>query len=234
MKRLYIGMLAIGVAGAGLAAQAQGTSAPPVQAATTAAVAAVPTVAAVATTAAVATVARPTGGAADLLSGGRQSLQEEKWTEAAALYEKALSLDAGNPEAMFGLSAAYIQLNMFAEALPLLLTLNRQLPLNPMVKNNLAWVYLKSKDPAVKNPQKAVKFARDAVLDVPADYSIWNTLAEAHYAAGQFDRALRAAQSAVRLSALAGVTNNATSRELLVRCRKAAGASAPDATDDTP
>lgn len=245
MKRFYVGAMAVWVMGS--AALAQETSAPPVQAATTGATAAVvatppsavttgaSVVAATVTTgvtAVAAAASRPVGEAADLLSGGRQSLQEEKWTEAAALFEKALSLDAGNQEAMFGLSAAYIQLDMLAEALPLLLTLNRQLPLNPMVKNNLAWVYLKSKDPAVKNPQKAVKFARDAVLDVPADYSIWNTLAEAYYATGQFDRALRAAQSAFRLSALAGVTNNATSRELLVRCRKAAGVGTPDDVGD--
>ena len=214
MKRWCIGMAAVWATGSGLVALAQGTSAPP---------------------AAISSASvRPSGEAADLLSGGRQSLQEEKWTEAAALFEKALSLDAGNAEAMFGLSAAYIQLDMLAEALPLLLKLHGQLPLNPMVKNNLAWVYLKSKDPAVKDPRKAVKFARDAVLDVPADYSIWNTLAEAYYAAGQFDRARRAAQSAVRLSTLAGVTNNPASRELLERCRKAAGASAQDEAGKEP
>lgn len=165
---------------------------------------------------------------ADLLAGGRQALQGERWTEASALFEKVLRLDAANQDAMFGLGAAYIQLEKYGEALPLLQTLNRQLPQNPMVKNNLAWVYLKSKDPAVKNAGKAIRLARDAVLDVPADYSIWNTLAEAYYANGQFDRALRAAQSALRLSQLAGTTNAASSRELVARCRKAAGAAAVD------
>lgn len=214
MKWLSMGMMAAWVAGAGLVALAQGTSAPPAQAAVA--------------------VARPSGEIVELLAGGRQSLQAEKWTEAAALFEKALTLDDASQEAMFGLSAAYIQLEKFGEALPLLLALNRQLPLNPMVKNNLAWVYLKSKDPAVKDPRKAVKLARDAMLDVPADYSIWNTLAEAYYATGDFDRALRAAQSAVQLCALAGVTNNAASRELLVRCRKAAGATALDESVNQP
>jgi tetratricopeptide (TPR) repeat protein len=225
MKAWGIVMIVAWVTAAGLVATAQETSAPPVQPA-------VPETSAPPAQAASDGVARPSGEAADLVSGGRQSLQEEKWTEASALFEKALSLDAGNQEAMFGLSAAYIQLSKFDAALPLLLTLNRQLPANPMVKNNLAWVYLKSKDPGVKSPSKAVKLARDAILDVPADYSIWNTLAEAYYATGQFDRALRAAQSAVRLSLLAGVTNNTASRELLVRCRKAAGANALDGAGD--
>lgn len=171
----------------------------------------------------------PSSEVSDLLSGGRASLQSEKWTEAVALFEKALKLDPGSQEAMFGLSAAYIQMEKLGDALPLLLTLNRQLPQNPMVKNNLAWIYLKSKDPAVKDTGKAIKMARDAVLDVPSDYSIWNTLAESYYAGGQFDRALRAAQSALRLSQLAGVTN-AASRELVARCRKAAGAASLDPT----
>ncbi len=214
MKRLCVGTIMVWMTGAGLAL-AQETSAPPAQATA-------------------AGTARLSGEAADLISGGRQSLQEEKWTGAVALFEKALTLDAANQEAMFGLSAAYIQMEKLDEALPLLVALNRLLPSNPMVKNNLAWVYLKSKDPAVKSPQKAVKLARDAVLDVPSDYSIWNTLGEAYYATGQFDRALRAAQSAVRLSTLAGATNNAASRDLLVRCRKAAGASALDEKGDTP
>lgn len=226
MKSGCMGVMAAWVLGAGLVA-AQETSAPPVQAA--AQETSAPPV-----QAAAAVVERPSGEVADLLSGGRQSLQGGKWTEAAALFEKALSLDPASQEATFGLSAAYIQLNKFDEALPLLLTLSRQLPANPMVKNNLAWVYLKSKDPAVRDPQKAVRLARGAVLDVPADYSIWNTLAEAYYATGQFDRALRAARSALQLSTLAGVTNNTAGRELVVRCRKAAGASALDDSADEP
>ncbi len=178
------------------------------------------------------TTPKTPGEVSDLLVSGRQSLQAEKWTGAAALFEKALQLDPASQEAMFGLSAAYIQLEKYGEALPLLKTLNQQLPANPMVKNNLAWVYVKAKDPAIRNPQKAVQLARDAVLDVPSDYAIWNTLAEAYYAIGRYDRALRAAQSGLRLSMLAGVTNAAPSRELVARCRKAAGAAALGEMDE--
>ncbi len=209
MRQIWMGMvvlvLAAGVAGA------QGTAAPPVQ------VAAPPAQVAAA-------AAKPAGEVGDLLTSGRQDLQDQKWVEAAALFEKALKLEPTSQEAMFGLAAAYIQLEKFAEALPLLQALQQQRPESPMVKNNLAWVYVKSKDPAVRNPQMAIKLARDAVLDVPSDYSVWNTLAEAYYANGQFDRALRSAQSALRLSLMAGVTNAASSRELVARCRKAAGA----------
>ena len=167
-----------------------------------------------------------TGAAAevqDLLAGGREALASGKWTGAVALFEKALKLDSTCAEAMFGLGTAYIELDRFAEALPFMERLAKDVPDNPMVKNNLAWIYVKAKEAAIRNPAKAIKLSRAAVLDVPADYSVWNTLAEAYYADGKYERAVRAAQSALRLSQLAGVTNDVPYRELVARCRKAAG-----------
>lgn len=160
---------------------------------------------------------------ASLLESGRVFLKEGKWAEAAALFEKVRAADPGHQEAAFGLSAALIETDRLPEALPMLERLYREVPDNSMVKNNLAWVYAKAKDPAVRNPEKAVKLAREAVLDVPADVSVWNTLAEAYFACGKFDRAVRAAESALRLNMLAGVTNVAPSRELVLRCKRAAG-----------
>lgn len=158
-----------------------------------------------------------------LLSSGRENLVGGKYTEAVALFEKARSLEPSNNEAAFGLSAAFIEMKRYDEALPLLETLNKQVPDNPMVKNNLAWTLLHIKDQAPVNAPRAVKLARAALLDVPSDFSIWNTLGEAYYAAGNFEKALQAAQSGLRLSALAGITNSPC-RELVSRCRKAAGA----------
>ncbi len=158
-----------------------------------------------------------------LLVSGRGCLMDGKWTEAAALFEKVRSLDPASHEAAFGLSAAYIELNRCEAALPLLEKLVKDVPDNPMVKNNLAWVLLKIKGQSAANAPRAIKLARSALLDVPSDYSIWNTLGEAYFAGGQFEKALRAAQSGLRLSTLAGVTNSPC-RELVSRCRKAAGA----------
>lgn len=170
-----------------------------------------------------------------LLSSGRQALSDGKWAEAVALFEKAHKLEPANSEADFGLSAAFIELGRPEEALPLLESLRRVLPDNPMVMNNLAWVYVKSKDPKVRNPAKAIKLAREALLELPADYSLWNTLAEAYYAEGKYDLALRAAESALRLNRLAGVTNTVACRELVARCRRAGKAPAgEEAKDDRP
>lgn len=160
-----------------------------------------------------------------LLSSGRENLAAGKFTEAAALFEKALSIDPAAHEAAFGLSAAFIELNRYDEALPILEKLNKEVPDNPMVRNNLAWALLHIKGEAAANAQRAIKLARAALLDVPSDVSVWNTLGEAYYAAGNFEKALQAARSGLRLSVLAGITNSPCS-ELVTRCRKAAGAAA--------
>ncbi len=167
----------------------------------------------------------------DLLSSGRDCLMKGKLTEAQALFEKACSLDPANNEAIFGLSATYIETQRYEKALPLLEKLNKEVPDNPMVRNNLAWTLLKSKDVTSENAARAVKLARGALLDVPSDFSVWNTLGEAYYATGQFEKGLSAAQSGLRLSVLAGITNSPC-RELVVRCRKAAGAASLDRDDE--
>lgn len=165
-----------------------------------------------------------------LLMSGRNCLNDAKWTEAVALFEKARALQPSNNEAAFGLSAAYIEMKRFNDALPLLEMLAKAVPDSPMVKNNLAWVLLHVKDASGANTARAVKLARAAILDVPSDYSVWNTLGEAYYAAGKFDKALRAAESGLRLGLLAGVTNSPC-RELVGRCRKAATAAGLDDRD---
>jgi len=158
-----------------------------------------------------------------LLASGRNCLMEGKWPEAVALLEKARLLQPANGEAAFGLSAAFIELKRYEDALPLLESLARTAPDNPMVKNNLAWVLLHVKNGAADNQARAIKLARSALMAVPSDYAIWNTLGEAYYASGQFEKAMKAAQSGLRLSLLAGVTNSPC-RELVARSRKAAGA----------
>jgi len=158
-----------------------------------------------------------------LMASAQDMMSHDKWTEAAALFEKVRTLDPTNIDAAFGLGTAYSQAGQYGESLPLLEQVLKQYPDSPVIKNNLAWVYAKAKDPAIRNPAKAIRMARDAVLTVPSDFNVWNTLAESYYAAGQYDRALRSARNAWQLSQLAGVTNNAPFREVLARCEAAAG-----------
>lgn len=203
-------ILALGLAGC-VAAWAGGTSEPPAQAQVPAA----------------ADVAEDVSA---LMVGGRTALGEGRWLEAATLFEKIRVLQPSNNEATFGLSAAYLELKRFPDALPLLETLVKAVPDSPMVKNNLAWVLLHVKDASGTNTVRAVKLSRAALLDAPSDFSVWHTLAEAYYASGRYDKALAAAENGLRLSLLAGVTNSPC-RELVARCRKAAGNAGSDETD---
>ena len=165
--------------------------------------------------------AAPAGEVQVLLGDAQRRLLEEKWSEAAALYEKILQKDPGSQEATFGLGTAYGQLERYSEALGLLEGLLKQTQDSPALKNNIAWIYVKAKDPAVRDPQKALKLARDAVLVTPADYNIWNTLAEAYYGLKTYDKALRSARQALRLSQLAGVPDDRPYQELVDRCQSA-------------
>jgi len=169
--------------------------------------------------------------AAVLSRSGRESLMDSKWTEAAALFEKARTLDPASDEAAFGLSAAYIGLKRFEEAITLLEALEKKVPDHPMVRNNLAWALLKARGNKPGTAERAIKLARSALVDVPSDPSIWNTLGEAYFAAGKYDKAMAAARSGLRLSDLAGETNSPC-RDLLERCRKAGGKDAAGAAAD--
>lgn len=201
MQRKTRACIAAALLGLSAAAAAQQTSAPPAKAAAEPAV---------------------TNEAQILIKAGQEKMADEKWTEAAALFEKAHMLSPSNSEAAFGLGTAYSQLGRYKESLPLLEQVFKAYPESPVIENNLAWVYAKAKDPEVRNPAKAIKLARDAVITVPSDYNIWSTLAEAYFADGQFDRALRSARNALELSQLAGVTNDAPFRDLMDRCEAAA------------
>ena len=157
------------------------------------------------------------------LMQGYDLLRASKWTAAATLFEGVLRQDPGSDEATMGLSTVYTQVGKYKEALPLLEGLLKKVPDSPVVKNNLAWVYAKAKDPTVHDPAKAVKYAVDAVLALPSDYNVWNTLAEAYLAAGKYDQALKRAKIAWQLSQAAGMTNDVPFRELIERCQTAAG-----------
>ena len=130
-------------------------------------------------------------GVDSLLSRARECMVQRQWADAVQLMTQVLSLDAANEIARFGLGTAYVKVGRFREAETLLQDLLKQYPNNPALINNLAWTYAIASDPAIRDGEKAVGYARQALMLAPADFNIWGTLAEAYYAAGRFDRALR-------------------------------------------
>jgi tetratricopeptide (TPR) repeat protein len=165
--------------------------------------------------------------AIDELFNKAQVLQkEQQWSGAADIYRRILSRESTNESALFGLGTVYIQLDDFKQAAPLLEQVRRKMPDHPAVLNNLAWIYARSADPALRDPATALRYARQAVVTAPSDYNFWNTLAEAYFAAGDFMRAARVGRQALQLAKVNGESDPKTTRDLLERCR-AAGAIVP-------
>ena len=64
-----------------------------------------------------------------------------------------------------------------------------------------AWHSATSEDPAIRNPQKALEYAKKAVeLSSQPVHSYLDTLAEAYYVNGQFDKAIETEKKAISLS----------------------------------
>jgi tetratricopeptide (TPR) repeat protein len=176
-------------------------------------------------TQAVAEAAAPSSSDIQSLLAQAMALQaESKWEDAIKVYEKIRQTEATNDAAMFGLGTCYSQTGRYLEGLALLEALLQKAPHHPAVLNNIAWICAKASDAEARNPDKALRYARRAVVTVPSDANMWNTLAEAYYAKGEYAKAYRAARQGMQLGRLASPeTDLSASKELVERCRRAAG-----------
>lgn len=132
-----------------------------------------------------------------LIDAGVQYADEGEYAEAERAYVRALESSPGNPDIRFRLGTLYIQMARYKDAVRLLEALVKEYPDSPMVQNNLAWVYATGGE--MKNGQLALRYAREALLTVPFASSAWNTLAEAYYVSGQYDKALRASETSLEM-----------------------------------
>jgi tetratricopeptide (TPR) repeat protein len=74
-------------------------------------------------------------------------------------------------------------------------------PMNAEYLNEAAWLYATVGDPQVRNPQKAVQYAREAVAcSHEKDPAILDTLAEAYYVGRQYNDAIQTEKKAMALS----------------------------------
>ena len=94
-------------------------------------------------------------------------------------------------------------------------------PENPHVLNNLAWLYATAEDPRFRNPVRALDLAKAAagLLEEP---HILDTLAECYFVNGQYAKALKTAQHALRLAR----ENRTYYQEQVEKFKKEAGPSA--------
>jgi Flp pilus assembly protein TadD len=141
------------------------------------------------------------------MDAGVQYADEGEYAEAEQAYLQAREKDPDNPDIRFRLSTLYIQMGRYKEAAGLLEALVAEFPENSMLRNNLAWVYATGDE--MKNGKLALRHAREALLTSPYDPAMWNTLAEAYYMSGQYDKALQASDQALDLLTLQNVSEKA-------------------------
>jgi tetratricopeptide (TPR) repeat protein len=74
-------------------------------------------------------------------------------------------------------------------------------PNDARILNHLAWFHATAENPTHRDPARAIAYAQRAVeASGGADANILDTLAEAHYANGDFDAAIETEQRALELA----------------------------------
>ncbi len=162
----------------------------------------------------------------NLLVSASEAMQREQLVESERLFNEALRMQPQSKDARFGMGALFIKQGRYAEAIRLLERLMEEFPNEFPVLNNLAWLYATAGDPAIRDGGRAVELAQEALLLQPNNFHVWNTLSEGHYVSGDYDRAVRAAQEAVRLAREARIDRNRINEylEQVEKCRRAAEA----------
>ncbi|TFH16314.1 MAG: tetratricopeptide repeat protein [Lentisphaerales bacterium] len=159
----------------------------------------------------------------ELLRTAKDATRKGDWARAEKIFRRAIELRPKDEESQFLLGTALIQTGQFREALERLEQLEKEFPDKPEVKNNLAWILIKSTDPSIRNPKRGLRYAREAVLAQPSDLNMLGTLAEAHYQLGNHDKAVRIARIVFAGAKMRGASNFAEYGNLLRRCLRAAG-----------
>lgn len=140
-------------------------------------------------------------------------------------YERILKIDPGHRQARYLLSHIYIQAKTYRKAETLLLNLLDERPDDFTLLNNLAWVYATSSDPTIRNGQKAIMYAQEAMVLAPNDHHVWSTLSEAYYMSGDYEKAYRAIEHMARLAMLygKGITEESVKdyNEQIRKCKRA-------------
>lgn len=150
-------------------------------------------------------------------------IAKNKNLEALAILREVIKKRPDYPAARFLAANAFLNIERAESARTLLEQMLVDHPNNAGLLNNLAWIYATTESAALRNPARAIDLARRALLISPEDFHIWSTMSAAHFANGDYSRALRAAEVALRLSREndAPPTQIASYEEQVANCRRA-------------
>ncbi|MEZ4215236.1 MAG: tetratricopeptide repeat protein [Myxococcota bacterium] len=161
-------------------------------------------------------------------------LVEGRYAEARPLLERAVALAPGDAVARERLGTALLVLGDTPGAVEQLARCHELDPGRVAAANNLVWLLATSPDARIRDPERALRVARASFVAGEIDAGMYDTLAAAQAAAGDFASAVRSAALAVELYVSGGASTEALApvRARLARYRRGEAfvdAPAPDA-----
>ncbi len=160
-----------------------------------------------------------------LLRVGSIWFQEEDYHSALEVCRRILAMDPGHKECRYMIGMVYFQLEQYKEAVESMISLLEEDADDFRPFNNLAWIYAKSKDPAYRDSEKAIRLAQEAMVLAPYNHHVWSTLSEAYFIAGEYEKAVRAIRHLANLATTGGAQVSKemvdTYNEQLRKCARA-------------
>ncbi len=151
----------------------------------------------------------------------RALFAQGRWAEAVQALERESARQPDQEDLLFLRAMVAMDTGDYTGSARLYRQLLERYPDNPGLKNNMAWLRIKSTDPEIRDLDRALREAQEAVMTAPQDYNVWNTLGEVHLARGDAMRAMRMAVLARDLAALAGERDLRQFQDLVRRCEAA-------------
>jgi rhomboid protease GluP len=150
---------------------------------------------------------------------GMAYLAKGDFGKAQQAFEAAMGKDPASADGQRLLADLYAQQKRYPEAIRHYKEALRIDPSLAGTRNNLAWLYATSDDLKLRDPQAALEYARQAVEATHwKESGFIDTLAEANYASGNYQEAVR-----IEVVALKFDPHNPELQAHMVRYRKAAG-----------
>jgi len=115
---------------------------------------------------------------------------------------EALSRLALNIRQRQRLGIILLQKKRYAAGLTVLDPLLVETPDDPVLLNNMAWVYANLPNLSPQRAERAVALARRAMLMLPWNMKVWHTLGATYFVAGDYDSAARIAKECLRAARL--------------------------------
>lgn len=151
--------------------------------------------------------------------------EEKDYQSAVSAFERVLEIDPNNQRARYTLGHMYINAKQYKLAEKQLLALLEAYPEDFKLLNNLAWLYATAEDPEIRDGEKAIELAQEAMVLAPNDHHVWSTLSEAYYVTGEYEKALRAIEHMARVASRygKGITKESVDsyNEQIRKCKRA-------------